>query len=221
MRAVNLLPRDVDTRGDRGRLVPVVVAACGLLVLVVLLGAVYRSASGAVDARRSELASTEAAINRLPAPQRPQASNGLVAQERADRVAALSGAMATRVPFDRLLRDLAYVLPEDAWLTGLAASAPVQTDATGVPPAGSAPTATTGTRGVTIEGSTFSQQSVSRVLARLAALPTLADVRLVTSAQAADEPADAAAQSGKKSKARKRTVVTFTIDANLRSGSGS
>jgi Tfp pilus assembly protein PilN len=140
-------------------------------------------------------------------------------QERADRVAALSAALATRVPLDRLLRELAYVLPEDSWLTGLTALAP-EAAAAGSTPSG-APAATTA-QGVTIQGATYSNRSVARVLARLAVIPSLDQVRLTATARV--EPA--AEQSGlktskPKTKKKQKTVVTFTIAANLRSGSGS
>jgi hypothetical protein len=71
---------------------------------------------------------------------------------------------------------------------------------------------------VTIQGATYSHQSVARVLARLAALPTLSDVRLTASARI--EPAAPAADAeGKTKKVKKqKPVVTFTITASVRSG---
>jgi Tfp pilus assembly protein PilN len=145
----------------------------------------------------------------------------VIAQERADRVAALSAAMTTRVPLDRLLRALAYVLPEDAWLTGLTAAGAAST--TGAPPPGTPAAAPTTAQGVTIQGATYSHASVARVLARLAAVPALSDVRLTASARvepATEQSADGEAASETATK-RRKTVVTFTIDANLRSGGES
>ena len=105
------------------------------------------------------------------------------------------------------------MLPEDAWLTGLTASAPVIAVPTGAPAGGAAP-ATTSIPGVTIQGATYSHQSVARVLARLAALPTLTDVRLTASARVVPAAEDDAKKSAKK----QRPVVTFTVTAGLRSG---
>ena len=142
----------------------------------------FMSASGTVSDQRSQLESVESAITSLPVSTQPAVASGAIAQERTDRVAALAAALSTRTPVDRLLRELAFVLPEDAWLTGLTASAPVSASPAATPP-GTAPSAAGAAPGVTIEGATYSHESVARVLARLAALPTLADVRLTASSR--------------------------------------
>lgn len=217
MRAVDLRPRDAHASSEGNRRVPIAIAACGFVVLGLSV-VMYHSASAAVDARTSDLALTQAAIDGLPAPERPTVSSSAVVQERVDRTAALSGALDTRVPFDRLLRDLSYVLPDDAWLTGLSASAPVDTASATAPGTVSASTTT---QGVTIAGATFSQASVARVLSRLSALASLTDVRLATSARVEPVEQGSPSSNSTKSKRRQKTVVTFTIGATLRGGSGS
>jgi Tfp pilus assembly protein PilN len=214
MRAVNLLPRDLERqRADGGR-APIFVAAGGLAAVTAAGLVLFMSASGSVGDQRSQLESVEAAIARIPKQQRPAVASGTIAQERTDRVAALAAALSTRVPVDRLLRELGFVLPEDAWLTGLTAAAPVVAAPTGTSP-GQAPAAAATAPGVTIQGATYSHQSVARVLARLAALPTLSDVRLAASALV--EPT--ASQGDTKTSVKKhKPVVTFTITATLRSG---
>jgi Tfp pilus assembly protein PilN len=133
-------------------------------------------------------------------------------------VAALSAALSSRIPVDRVLRELSYVLPDDAWLTGLVANAPKEEDPAAAPQAGGARApAGAGTAGVTIQGATFSHDSVARVLARLSLLPSLENVRLTASARI--EPQSSAGGGDGKSKPRKqRPLVTFTIAADLRSG---
>jgi Tfp pilus assembly protein PilN len=213
MRAVNLLPRDLERQRSEGGRAPLFVAGGGVAAFTAAAVVLFLSASGSVSEQRSQLESVEAAIARLPAPGPQAVSPGAVAQERTDRVTALSAALSTRTAVDRLLRELALVLPEDAWLTGLSAAAPVTASPAGAPPGGTAPAAAA-TPGVTIQGATYSHESVARVLARLAALPTLTDVRLTASARV--EPA--AAEDGKKTTERQKPVVTFTITASLRSG---
>jgi Tfp pilus assembly protein PilN len=212
MRAVNLLPRDLERQRAEGGRTPVLVAGGGVAAATAAAVMFFMSASGAVSDQRSQLDTAEAAINRLPDSGQPAVAPGAIAQERTDRVAALAAALSTRAPVDRLLRELALVLPEDAWLTGLSASAPVTAAPAGAPPGGAAPSAGT-TPGVTIQGATYSHESVARVLARLAALPTLTDVRLTASARV--EPASG--EDAKKATTQK-PVVTFTITAGLRSG---
>jgi Tfp pilus assembly protein PilN len=210
MRAVNLLPRDVASNRDLGGRAPLFVAAGGIAVVTAAAVVLFMSASGSVSDQKSQLESVEAAIASVPSPNRPAVAPAGITQERADRVASLSAALTTRVPVDRLLRELAYVLPEDAWLTGLTAAAS-PSSAVGTTPAASA------VQGVTIQGATYSHASVARVLARFGAIRSLDHVRLTSSARV--EPA--APQPGQKvseKKGKKRTVVTFTIAADLGSG---
>jgi Tfp pilus assembly protein PilN len=212
MRAVNLMPRELEGKHGEGRRAPILVAGGGIAAVTAAAVVLFMSASGSVSDQRSQLESVEATIAQLPVPGQPAVAPTAIAQERTDRVAALTAALSTRVPVDRLLRELAYVLPEDAWLTGLTASAPTGAPV-GAAPGSTAPTST-GTPGVTIQGATYSHQSVARVLARLGALPTLADVRLTASARV--EPTVPEGES-KKVKQQK-PVVTFTITATVRSG---
>jgi Tfp pilus assembly protein PilN len=213
MRAVNLLPRDLARERARSGRLPALVAAGGAAAVTTFAAVAFMSASGSVADQRSQLESVEAAIARIPQAAEPVVAPGTVTQERSDRAAALSAALATRAPVDRLLRELAYVLPEDAWLTGLSANAPSP-----VSPAGAPTGAAAGTPGVTIQGATYSHRSVARVLARFAALPTLTGVRLTASARVAPAAeADVAGTEAKKAR-KQRAVVTFTITAGLRTG---
>jgi Tfp pilus assembly protein PilN len=221
MRAVNLLPAE-ERRSPRleGLRTPLLVAAGGIAALTT--GAVFltMSASGTADERRTELAAIEAAIARLPKAPDPAVSQGVLLQERSDRVAALSAALTTRVAFDRVLREIALVLPEDAWLTGLTATAPVSATPLGgseVPPAS---TTTSGAEGITIEGATYTYDSVARVLSRLSVAPSLENVRLMTSTRTQPEAADAQPEADLPTTPR-RPIVTFTLAASLRSTEAS
>jgi Tfp pilus assembly protein PilN len=218
MRAVNLLPSELERqRVDSVGRTPLFVAVGGLAVVTAAAVALFMSASGSVSDQRGELDSAEAAVAAVPSAGQPTVVPAAITQERANRVAALSAALTTRVPLDRLLRDLGYVLPDDAWLTGLSASAPE--DAGTATPGASAP-ASSAVQGVTIEGATYSNSSVARVLSRLSAIPSLDQVRLTATARVV--PAAAVASDTKKTKTKKqKTVVTFAITANLRPGSGS
>lgn len=218
MRAVNLLPRDLGGTGTgSARRLPLVVAGGGVAVVTVLFAFLFLSASGAVDETQAELAVTRSALAAIPKPGDEAASSGVVVQERADRVAALSAALSARIAVDRALRELSYVLPEDAWLTGLIANAPKE--AAGATP-GSAPGTSTAASGVTIQGATFSHESVARVLGRLGILPSLENVRLTASAliQPQTDANDGQATTSQK---KQRPLVTFTIEADLRSGGRS
>jgi Tfp pilus assembly protein PilN len=226
VRAVNLLPSDAQSaRSDTGR-APLFAAVGGVAVVTAAAVFLAFSASGSIDQRKGDLALTEAAVAYASRDAQPGVPSGLVVQERTDRVAALAAALSSRVPMDRLLHDLSYVLPEDAWLTGLSATAPESSAASGTAPGGSAPSGgapaqgASGAPGVTIQGVTYSQESVARVLSRLAVLPVLDDVRLQASARV-QLGANTAAGATSKVKPKKKSVVTFTITASLPTGGRS
>ena len=218
MRAVNLLPRDVErTPGDRSRLL-VLLLAGGAAAVTAGVAVGLLSASGTAGDRRAELAAVEDAIALVPDSELPAVTQANLVQERTDRVAALAAALSTRTPFDRLLRELSFVLPEDAWLTGITAAAPASAAPTGAAPGGASPASSTTTQGVTIQGATYSHRSVARVLARFSVIPSLENIRLTASARV--EP-QADAIEGAKTKKKQKAVVTFTVSATIRTGSSS
>lgn len=194
MRAVNLLPR--DDRRQRGaesrRNNPVLIGSvAGAVFVTAILAAWFLTASAGVatsqkhrDAAQAELAATP-----VPPPTAPGAS--VLEQEKAARITALSSALSGRLAWDRVLRELSLVLPDDVWLTSLSAQAPAAASA--VPSAA----------GFTINGRTYSHDGVARLLSRLAVVPHLSGVALQHSALATSE-------TGRK-------VVEFSISAVVKS----
>ena len=206
MRAVNLLPRDEQHERLEDVRTPLLVLAGGLAGVTAAALVLSFAASGAANERRGELAATKAEIARVPKALKPVISGDALGQERANRVAALSAALSTRLSFDRLLREISYVLPEDVWLTGITAAGPALVASAGAPPGGTqAPSSSTGADGVTIQGATYSHDAVARVLARLSAISSLENVRLTASARVAPQE-----------KERRKTIVTFSVAATLR-----
>ena len=207
MRAINLLPRDDARRSGRQKkqwivLVPVVAA----LLLTVAFAALFLNASGKVKSKQADLNGLKAELAAIPTPDvsKVQSENALAA-ERDARVTALNTALSHRVAWDRVFRELSLVLPDDVWLTTVSAKAPVASSV-----AATAAPATTGTvaaTGLTLDGYTYSQAAVARLLSRLAVIPDLTNVQL---------------QQSQLSKVGTAQVVHFTIAADIRSpGPGS
>ena len=208
MRAVNLLPR--EPKLGRKRLSVVAQLAIGApFVVAGLVAAGYLLASSSVNERKTTLAAARAELAALPPPiEQPQA-NLQLAVLRDQRVAALATALQSRLAWDRILREISAVLPGDVWLTNLSGNgivaqpAPATTASTGAtgapPPAVPAPTAGP----VTFAGYTYSQEGVARLLGRLAVIPALQDVKLLSSTQSS--------VSG-------RFVFSFSITADVRTG---
>ena len=106
-------------------------------------------------------------------------------------------ALTRRVAWDRILREISLVLPEDVWLKSMSAtsptpasSAPAPVSAPGLPPTL-----------MTIEGSTYSHDAVARLITRLSVIPDLKNVWLTKS--------ELGIFGG-------RPVVSFTILADVR-----
>jgi Tfp pilus assembly protein PilN len=189
VRAVNLLPREEAPRSFEAHRGVVFGAVGGTALATALLASLVLGAGGSVNTKRSELESLEAQIAALPpAPAQDTSEEDVLAAEKGARVTALSAALSGRVAWDRVLRQVSLVLPEDVWLTTLAAVAPGGSSAA----AGS---------GMTMSGSTYSQNGVARLLARLSVVPDLANVRLQMS--------QVQEQNG-------RDLVQFTILADIR-----
>jgi Tfp pilus assembly protein PilN len=197
MRAVNLLPRDESKRTKTN--VPVLVGVVGAVVVCALLSMLFLSASSKVRDEQGELDALNAQLAVIPPPPPPDSAGaGLASQEQA-RLTALSGALSKRVAWDRVLRNLSLVLPNDVWLSTLNATSPSPANLAAPPPAvpGAPPT------GLTITGFTYSQAGVARLLSRLEVLSDLTNVQLQNSAQA---------------KVGTQNVIQFQIAADVRAG---
>jgi Tfp pilus assembly protein PilN len=207
MRAVNLLPRQhVDQKRERPNAV-VLVAAIGGAAVVLALVAGMLVANRSVDRQQQALASARAVLAVTPAHHlsaSTQAFRQQVLTQREQRSLALASAISKRVAWDRVLRRFALVLPNDVWLTGLSGTVPLD-------PAVAAPTTTSSAipapaTELNIQGYTYSQESVARLLERLAVVPDFEDVQL---------------ESSTASNVGGQNVVNFTIVANIRNGKGA
>jgi Tfp pilus assembly protein PilN len=160
------------------------------------LGLLVRSAGSTVSDRKAELAQAKATLAAIPEPK--QAISSADVASASARMTAVGTVAAQRVTWDGLLGAFSRVVPEDVWLLSLTASstsgAPATADASSAPATGTVPTA------FTITGYTYSQPSVSRLMRRLALVPWLSDVSLVTSSRSAID---------------RRTVYQFTVGANV------
>lgn len=171
MRAVNLLPREAKaTRGINPQHLPAFVGAGVGVVVVAALSAGYLSASSKVAAAQQSLDAAKAQLAATPAP--PPATTptnttpAAVASEQAPRLQAVSTVLAQRIAWDRILREFSLVLPNDVSIQSMSLTAPV---------AGA-------TNGFTISGTTYSYDSVARLLSRVNLVPDLTDVQLQSTA---------------------------------------
>jgi hypothetical protein len=198
MRAVNLLPRDEGQKRTPAEAAPFVVGLALLLVATVVCAVSFLSASASVRDKRSALDGAERQLAVLPPlPPGPTAVEAALVGEQRSRVSAVASALSRRVTWDRVLREFSTVLPGDVWLTSLSAKSP-SSPASAAPAAPAAPNAAA--TGFVVNGYTYSQAGVARLLSRLSVLPDLRNVQLQTSAL---------------TRIGEQQVVQFTIVADL------
>lgn len=196
MRAVNLLPVDARVGGRRPPSATLAVAGVGVLAASLLVVG-FVSARSNVDKREQELAGLERELAASRRAAKPEPAQSGRAAERDQRFTALSDAMAKRLAWDRVLREVSLVLPDDVWLSNLGAGGAGATDAAAPTPA---------TQAVTFSGFTYSQESVARLLTRLALVPNLGNVKLQQSSVTA---------------VGSQQIYGFTVLADVISGGGN
>jgi Tfp pilus assembly protein PilN len=201
MRAVNLLPRDAPVKSFAANRGVAFGGVGGAALVTAVLATMVLGAGGAVSEKQAELDSLRAQIAAVPRPvEQDSGGDAQLAVEKGARVGALSLALNGRVAWDRVLRQVSLVLPEDVWLTTLSANAPAAAAAAGEEGAATA-------TGFTLVGSTYSQDGVARFLSRLSVVPDLANVRLMSS---------------QSTLVGRRELVQFTVLADVRApGAGS
>jgi Tfp pilus assembly protein PilN len=191
MRAVNLLPR--EARGGRSispQQMPAVVGAGMGFVVVAALAGGYLSASSKVKTAQADLTAAQTQLAQTPVPPAPQVqvntTPSAVTAEQAPRLQAVSAVLSQRIAWDRVLREFSLVLPSDVWVLSLQMTAP-QT-------AGAA-------NGFTVTGSTYSYDSVARMLTRMYLVPDLTGVTL-----------------GSVSGSASDKIVQFSVNATIKGG---
>jgi Tfp pilus assembly protein PilN len=199
MRAFNLLPRETR-RETTTRRPGVAQVAVGLVAIVALaaMGAMFLTTDASLNDKRSERDALQSQLQALQT-QIEESQQGAqqpeLAGEQAARTAALATALRARVAWDRLLRELALVLPEDVYLQTLTANAPAPLTAVSAQTSGGAPVH------FALTGSTEKQADVALTLSRLSVVPELTNVRLVSAQRpGVNDP------------------IIFTINASVRHG---
>jgi len=217
MRAVNLLPKELQTRKSIREEDPAVVvgSALGVVVMIVLGLAFYveHSAAGKQQARlttaRLELAQLSIKQHHeKPKPSKPTVPitplvpPPSVTGQEATWLSSVETNLSQRIAWDRVLREVSLVMPDDVTLTSLSMSAP--TTPTLIPGVVTTPPATSSAQGFSIAGDAFSYDSVARLLSRLSLVPDLTDVTLTNTS--AGSSAAGGSASG----------VQFNISANVK-----
>jgi Tfp pilus assembly protein PilN len=216
MRAVNLLPeRHRPRRAASGKNGGSYIVLGVLGVLLVALVA-YVLTLNSINSGTDSIAVAKAETEQAQAKTRSLSAYGDFAKVKEKRVTAVTQLAQARFDWERLVRELAHVLPEDVWLTKSEASAAGAPDSSG---AAAATTAAAGAPTVKLSGCARDQELVATTLVRLRELQGADDVKLDRSAKPADTGAGSGAGDDKCGATRGRpnyafdAVVTFEPQA--------
>jgi Tfp pilus assembly protein PilN len=200
MKAVNLLPEKHRPRkptGGQSRSGHIALGVLGALLIAVV---VYVLTLNSINDSKTKITEAKAEAVRLEAQAGSLGPYGDFAKIKADRVASVMQYAQERFDWERLVRELAQVLPTDVWLVNASASAsggdPTSTSGSAPAPA---PTATAAVGpSLSIQGCARDQQQVAITLVRLRELQGATDVSLDHSTRGTDSngAAPAAAPAG-------------------------
>jgi hypothetical protein len=174
MKAVNLVP--IDTRGRPTRLSasPLMLAAIGVLALILVGAALYVSAANTVSTNKRELARVTAGAVSWSAAANTYASFVGAVHDHARELADIRQLATSRFPWSRLLGQISGLMPPAAALSSLQASTASTTD--------TSPAAQ-------LIGCAASQSAVAQTMVQLHRIDGVSAVTLASSTDAAGSAA--------------------------------
>lgn len=183
MKPVNLLPQQHRARRAGGRQ-GAAYAVVGVLAALVLMAFVYTLSSNQANSRTTQANQARQEADRLEASAAQLGPFGDFAQIKQTRLAAVRQLAGDRFDWERLLRELAHVLPGGSWLQTTDASVTGQLGGASGGAASGAAAQGTGQPRAELVGCTPHQGDVARMLVRMRQLSRVEDVQLNESAQA-------------------------------------
>ncbi|MDX6702489.1 MAG: hypothetical protein QOF26_2715 [Baekduia sp.] len=189
MRAVNLIPTDQQrgAGGAAGRSGGGAYILLGALALIVAMAGAYVLAGKKVDDKRAEVARVTQQAAAAEAKAQSLTSFTKFSALRVKRVDTVTQLAASRFDWSQALREVARVLPTNAWLTTMNG-----TTSPSVAGGGSGLRGALQVPAIEITGCTTSQASVAKMMARMRLIDGVQQVSLSSS----DKGADTSASSG-------------------------
>jgi Tfp pilus assembly protein PilN len=166
MRAVNLIPAEQQrgAGGAAGRSGGGAYILLASLALFVVMAAAYVQSGKSVDDKKSELARVSQEATQAEAKAQSLQSFTKFSSLRTKRVETVSQLAASRFDWSHSLREVARVLPTNAWLTSLTGTV---SPTVNLGSAGSTLRGALNVPAIEIAGCTTSQASVAKMMARL------------------------------------------------------
>ena len=178
MKAVNLIPseqRRAKASGERSGASYVVL---GVLAVLLVMAVAYVLTANGVNDKTSKAAAAKQEADALEAQAAQLDSFTDFASVKEQRLAAVVAAAQTRFDWERLMRELARVMPAGSWLQETQASVLGDPSAAASPTAATTTTTTPAGPSATFVGCTPKQSEVAKILVRLRSLHRVVDVEL-------------------------------------------
>jgi Tfp pilus assembly protein PilN len=197
MKAVNLLPekhRPRQPTGGQGKGGYVVLGVLGAVLIGVL---VYVMTLNSINDSKSQIKKATAEAARLNEEANSLGPYGDFANIKTERVKSVMELAQGRFDYERLVRELAHVLPPDVWLTTASASSDGSSTTSGsasatppaaTPPAPGAAAASPTGPTLTLQGCARDQTQVAVTIVRLRELQGATDVSLDHSTRGQNGP---------------------------------
>ncbi len=180
MKAVNLVPSEHRRATPSGGLAGGAYAVLGVLAVLLVMAVMYVLTSNTANERQTKADSARQEADALSAQTKQLGAFTDFSTIKQQRLVSVMGAAQSRFDWERLMRELSRVIPEDSWIQ--------TTDAKVTGDADTATAATTGTPVVTgptanLVGCTPHQSDTARMMVRLEQMYRVEDVELNESAR--------------------------------------
>jgi Tfp pilus assembly protein PilN len=187
MRAVNLLPekhRPRQATGGKQGSSYVLLGVLGAVVVAVLL---YVLTANSINQAQTDIADANAAAAAANAQTQQLGAYGDFAKVKAQRVATVKELATSRMDWERMVRELARVLPSGVWIMNASAADSPANQSSSAPSSGTSdPSTAASGPTLTLQGCAEDQAKVADTLVRLKELQGATDVKLDHSATQAD-----------------------------------
>jgi Tfp pilus assembly protein PilN len=222
MRPVNLIPPE-QRRGERAptRTGPAPYAIVGALAVAVIAVTLIAKTNNQISDRKAEKVSLESQVAAAQAEAQRLRSFADFASLQQAREATVASLAQSRFDWERVLRELAIVIPSDVWLTNLDATASADSGSSSSTSSTSTSTVDTAGPSLDISGCAAGHEGVARFLVALRDIDGLTRATVVSSDKATSTSASAGdalsptSSSGTASQgcSERSFVSTFEIQA--------
>jgi Tfp pilus assembly protein PilN len=195
MRAVNLIPSEQQrgAGGAAGKSGGGAYVLLGAMALLVVVAATLVVTNKSVSDKRTRLADVTQQADAAEAQAQKLTSYTKFASIRQKRVDTVTQLASSRFDWAHALREVARVLPQNAWLTGLTGTTSTAVDVAGG--ASSTLRNSMNVPAIVINGCTTSQQAVAKLITRLRLIDGVQRVTLEDSSKAQDSAANGSSGS--------------------------